>query len=30
LTVDNFDFDDDDLAKMFANLKNSEGVDLDW
>jgi hypothetical protein len=22
-------FDDDDLAKMFANLKNSEGDELD-
>jgi hypothetical protein len=30
LTDDDMDFDDDDLAKMFANLKTSEGDELDW
>jgi hypothetical protein len=28
--TDDMDFDDDDLAEMFANLKDSEGDELDW
>jgi hypothetical protein len=30
LSDDDTDFDDEDLAKMFANLKNAEGDELDW
>ena len=29
LTDDDMDFDDDDLAEMFAKLKNAEGDELD-
>ena len=30
LSEDDLDFDDDDLAEMFRNLKEGEGDDLDW